>query len=71
MCRFQGFSTYEQIEYKSIFSNGKWEVLPLPKGKKEVGCKWVFTFKRNQLGRIARYKARMVEKGLSQLDGVN
>ena len=37
-----------------------------PKGKKIVGCKWVFKKKVGTLGvKNARYKARLVVKGYS------
>jgi Reverse transcriptase (RNA-dependent DNA polymerase) len=40
--------------------------MPLPPGKKAVGCKWVFTVKQNPEGRVERYKARLMAKGDSQ-----
>ena len=38
----------------------------LPKGKKTVGCKWVFLIKYHADGTIERYKARLVAKGYTQ-----
>ena len=35
-----------------------------------VGCKWIFTIKRNPDGTIARYKARLVAKGFTQKPGI-
>lgn len=40
--------------------------MDLPKGKKPVGCKWVFNLKYNADGTIERYKARLVAKGYTQ-----
>jgi Reverse transcriptase (RNA-dependent DNA polymerase) len=40
--------------------------MPLPPGKKAVGCKWVFTLKQNLEGRVECYKTRLVAKGYSQ-----
>ncbi|XP_022871268.1 uncharacterized protein LOC111390452 [Olea europaea var. sylvestris] len=35
-----------------------WEILDLPKGKKPVGCKWIFNLKYRADGIIERYNAR-------------
>lgn len=40
-----------------------WSLVPLPKNKHAIGCKWVFKLKRNLDGTIARNKARLVAKG--------
>ena len=41
--------------------NETWEKYELPKGKKTVGCRWVYTIKYQADGTIERYKARLVE----------
>ena len=44
----------------------------LPKGKKVIGCKWVFAKKLESLdGDIGCYKARLVVKGCAQREGIN
>jgi hypothetical protein len=60
-----------QEEYGSFMANGMWELVPLPKDRKSVGCKWVFHIKRDASGHIVRHKARLVAKGYSQVEGVN
>ena len=37
--------------------------MPLPTGKKTIGCHWVFVVKFNLDGSVARLKARLVAKG--------
>ena len=32
-------------EIKALEKNGTWEVMNLPRGKKPMGCKWVFIVK--------------------------
>ena len=43
----------------------------LPKGKKPVGCKWVFTVKYKADGTVEQYKARLVAKGFTQTYGID
>ncbi|KAL1549825.1 Beta-galactosidase 8 [Salvia divinorum] len=58
-------------EIDALIKNGTWEKCTLPKGKKPVGCRWVFTIKRRADGSIERYKARLVAKGYTQVYGVD
>jgi len=53
-------------EYKSMQDNKVWELVPLPKGVKPIGCKWLFKTKRDSNGNVERYKARLVAKGFTQ-----
>ena len=41
-----------------------------PKGKKVVKSKWVFRVKTNEKGEVGKYKARVVAKGYSQVEGM-
>lgn len=58
-------------EINSLYSNGTWDLVPLPEGRKAVGSKWVFKIKRNSDGSVERYKARVVAQGFSQNPGVD
>lgn len=58
-------------ELQALAKNNTWEITTLPKGKKPVGCKWIFTIKYNADGSINRYKARLVAKGFTQSYGVD
>ena len=60
-----------QEEFGSIQAAGTWTLVPLPAGRKAIGCKWVFKLKRKADGSIDRYKARIVAKGYSQKEGVD
>ena len=54
------------VEMEALNKNATWELVPLPKGKKAIGCRWVFTLKHNADGSIDRYKTRLVAKGYTQ-----
>jgi hypothetical protein len=58
-------------EMEALQKNGTWTLVPLPKGKKTVGCRWVFSIKHKADGSIDRYKARLVAKGYTQTYGVD
>ena len=58
-------------EIDALIKNETWEKCTLPKGKKPVGCRWVFTIKRRADGSIERYKARLVAKGYTQVYGID
>ena len=53
-------------EMWALERNGTLEMMPLSKGKKQVGYKWVFTLKYNAAGTIERHKALLVAKGFTQ-----
>ena len=58
-------------EMNSMASNGVWDLVELPNGLKAIGCKWVFKIKKDSLGNIERYKARLIAKGFTQKEGIN
>ena len=53
-------------EIKALQRNNTWELCTLPKGKKTVACRWVFTVKLKEDDCIDMYKARLVAKGYTQ-----
>jgi hypothetical protein len=58
-------------EMGALQRNHTWDLTPLSKGKKVVGCRWVYTVKLMPEGTIDRYKARLVAKGYTQKYGVD
>ncbi|MFN7611034.1 MAG: reverse transcriptase domain-containing protein, partial [bacterium] len=58
-------------EYKSLIDNETWELVPRPAGRNIVSCKWVFKTKLGSDGQIDRYKARLVARGFTQVEGID
>ncbi len=52
-------------------ANATWELVALPKDKKAIGCKWVYTIKHNADGSMNKYKTRLVAKGYAQTYGID
>ena len=55
-------------EMTALHSTSTWDLVPLPRGKSLVGCRWVYTVKISQDGRVDRLKACLV-KGYTQIYG--
>ncbi|GJZ43834.1 ribonuclease H-like domain-containing protein [Tanacetum coccineum] len=48
--------------------NNTWTVCDLPPGRNSIGCKWMHKIKYKSTGEIDRYKARLANKGFSQIE---
>ena len=57
-------------EIKSMKDNDIWDLVPLPECAKPIGCKWLFKTKRDSIGNVKRYKARLIAKGFIQKEGI-
>jgi len=45
------------VEHQALLKNHTWQLVPRPKGKNIIGCKWVYKIKCKADGSIDRYKA--------------
>jgi len=50
-------------EFEALMKTGTFELVPLPKGKRTIGARWLFKLKQRADGTIDCYKARWVGKG--------
>lgn len=57
-------------EINSLISKRVFNLVPLPKGKRAIGCRWAFKTKLKD-GQVERRKARLVAKGYLQKKGVD
>jgi len=53
-------------ELSSLHKTNTLDLVPIPRSKSVVGCRWVYKIKTNFDGSIKRYKARLVAKRYSQ-----
>ncbi len=60
-----------QEEYDSLVVNNTWTLVPFPKGRKPISCKWVFKIKHGVDGEVEHYKARLVARGFTQTFGMD
>ena len=58
-------------EFDSLHDNKTWEFFTLPPGSKLVQCKWVYKTKIASDGTTTKYKAWLVAKGYSQVQGLD
>jgi len=56
-------------EMQALDQNNTWELVPLPYGKKIVGCRWVYAIKIGPNGEFDHFKTRWVAKGYTQIYG--
>lgn len=52
-------------------NHNTWEYNRLPRDRQAIGSKWVFKVKYHPDGSAARYNARLVTQGFSQIHGVD
>lgn len=58
-------------KHEALLRNGTWHLVPRPRGRNIIDCKWIYKVKRKADGSIDRYKARLVAKGFKQRYGID
>ncbi|XP_061367490.1 uncharacterized mitochondrial protein AtMg00820-like [Gastrolobium bilobum] len=60
-----------QAEIYALEQNNTWVLVDRLPDKRIIGCKWVYKIKLKIDGSIERYKARLIVKGYTQIEGVD
>ena len=58
-------------EMRCLEEHGVYKLVDLPEGRQPIQCRWVFILKRDTDNRPKRYRARLVAKGFSQIQGID
>ncbi|OWZ04852.1 polyprotein [Phytophthora megakarya] len=64
-------TTYKQAHASGHWPQWKAAMLAELQSLKAITCRWVFAVKRDERGRVKRFKARLVIRGFKQQQGVN
>ena len=57
-------------ELQSHARNQTWTLVPRGMATRPIGCRWIFAKKRDENGRVIRYKVRIVAQGFKQKFGI-
>ena len=49
-----------ETELNALKLNNTWDLVPIPPGKKSIGCQWVYKIKLQADGSLERYKAKLM-----------
>nr|GEW84886.1 copia protein [Tanacetum cinerariifolium] len=60
-----------QEELKQFIANDVWELVPQPRKITIIGTKWVFRNKLDENGIVSQNKARLVDQGYNQQEGID
>ncbi|CAM8882810.1 unnamed protein product [Rhodiola kirilowii] len=58
-------------EISALEANNTWVITDLPADKTLVDCKWAYKLKFKSDGSLERYKARLVARGFTQVEGLD
>jgi heptaprenylglyceryl phosphate synthase len=58
-------------EMESLLKNETWDLVMFPSGRNPFSRKWVFKKNINAVVHVKKFKARLIAKGYSQIEGVN
>ncbi|CAI7885990.1 unnamed protein product [Closterium sp. NIES-53] len=60
-----------QEDLDALAERGTWKFVQMPEGRHAVGVKWIFKIKTGDKGQLERFKAWLVAKGYTQVEGID
>lgn len=70
-CDAEAWKTAMEQELRTLEKCNVWKLVDRPSGTNVVSNKWVLKIKRKPDGTIKRYRARLVARGFSQIEGID
>ncbi|KAL0440666.1 UNVERIFIED_CONTAM: Retrovirus-related Pol polyprotein from transposon RE2 [Sesamum radiatum] len=70
-CQSHEWGQAMETELDALHKNNTWDVTPLPKDKKAIGCRLIYKLKFKADGSVDKYKARVVAKGYNQIEEID
>jgi hypothetical protein len=61
----------EEAEMDALKKCETYELVEPPEDRQIIGCRWVYSIKRDQDGKLIKFKARLVALGYSQQEGID
>jgi hypothetical protein len=58
-------------EYSNLITNETWTLTDRPTNANVIKCGWVYKAKKNEFGKIVRFKSRSVANGYNQVPGLD
>ena len=60
-----------KLKMDSMYMNQVWDLIEPHEGIKPIRCKWFYKKKRKVDGKVQTYKARLVMKEFTQIEGID
>jgi hypothetical protein len=70
-CKLENWVKAMNSELEALTKTGTWVIVDLPPNVKPIGSRWVYKVKHKADGSIERYKARLVAKDYTQIEGLD
>jgi len=67
--KFDCWNQAMQTKLSALETTSTWKIVDLPYQIKPIGSKWIYKVKHNVDGSVERYKAILVAKGYTQIEG--
>lgn len=69
--KFECWNKAIKFELVALGQTSTRKIVDLPSNVKPIGCHWVYKFKHKSDGSIERFKTRHIEKGYTEIEGLD